>query len=217
MNYELPLSVEEVENYFKEKLEDDVNDFKTEEIKKGLKETGIELIWFTVKRERFRDAVKALAELQTPHLSVASGSDMGENIELIYHFQINYGYPGKEISINMKVHLPKEDLNIPSITDIVPGALTTEREKQEFLGVNVTNIPDSRRLWLEDDFPKDKYPWRWDHEGMEEMSKYVHSEDDETFDKPIAKYPRKKEIEKKKNRQDTMEEEKKKEDGEPDE
>ncbi len=209
-----PLSIDEVGNHFKKRLGDDVEDIKKEKIRKGVKEKAIEIMWLTVKRERFRDAVNALAELHTPHLSVTSGSDIGEYIELIYHFQVNYGHPGKEISVNLKVHLPKKDPTIPTITDIVPGALTTEREKQEFLGVQIKNIPDSRRLWLADDFPEDKYPWRWDETGMEEMSRYVHDEEDETFDKPIAKYPRKKEVEEKKKRKKSMEEEKKKkEDG----
>ncbi|MFW6047775.1 MAG: NADH-quinone oxidoreductase subunit C [Candidatus Natronoplasma sp.] len=194
MNEDLPLTLEEIENHFREHLGDDVTDIKKEEIKKGVKETPIELIWLTVERESFRDSVKALAELQTPHLSVTSGSDMGDFVELIYHFHVNYGYPEDEISVNLKVHLPKEDLTIPTITDIVPGALTTEREKQEFLGVKVTDIPDSRRLWLDEGFPKDKYPWRWDEKGMEEMSRYVH-DPEEASDKPTAeKAKEKKEV-----------------------
>ncbi|GEM_PF-415132 len=210
MNHELPMSAQEIENHLRETVGEAVGDFKIEEIEKGLRKKSIDMIWLTVKRGEFRNAVKALADLQTPHLSVTSGSDKGDFLELIYHFQVNYGYPGKEVSVNMKVHLPKEDPIIPTITDIVPGALTTEREKQEFLGVNVKNIPNSRRLWLQEDFPEDKYPWRWDEEGMEDMSRYVHSEEDETFDKPIAKYPRKKEIEAKKKREEYMEEQEKK-------
>lgn len=185
MNYELPLSLEEVENHLKETLGEDVKEIEKEEIKKGVEEIPLQLIWMTVNRERFRDAVEALAELQVPHLSVTSGSDMGEIVELIYHFQVNYSYPKKEISVNMKVHLPKDDLTIPTITDIVPGALTTEREKQEFLGVKVIDIPDSRRLWLDEVFPEDKHPWRWDEKGMEEMSRYVH-DPEEASDKPTA-------------------------------
>lgn len=211
MNHQLPMSPKDIEIYLRETVGEAVEDFKIEEIEKGLEENPIDILWFTVEREEFRNAVEALADLQTPHLSVASGSDKGDFLELIYHFHVNYGYPGEEVSVNMKVHLPKDDPIIPTITDIVPGALTTEREKQEFLGVDVKNIPDSRRLWLQDDFPEDRYPWRWDEEGMEDMSKYVHSEEDETFDKPIAKYPRKREIEAKKKREEYMEDQKKKE------
>ena len=192
MNYELPLSLEEIEEYMKEELGENISEIKQEVIKKGVKETPMKMIWFKVEREAFREAVKTISEIQIPHLSVASGSDMGDIVELIYHFHVNYGYPGEETSINMKIHLPKDDLTIPTITDIVPGALTTEREKQEFLGIEVMDIPDSRRLWLDETFPEDRYPWRWDEKGMEEMSRYVH-DPEEASSKPTAeKYKEKK-------------------------
>lgn len=181
----LPLSLEELEKYLKDELGEKVEEFDTEKIKKGKSEKSMKNVWMRVKKDAFRDAVKAIAEIQTPHLSVASGSDKGEVIELIYHFMVNYGYPDQETSINLKVHLPKDDLIIPTITDIIPGAITTEREKQEFLGIEVEDIPDNRRMWLDEEFPEDKYPWRWDDEGMEAQSRHVH-EKEETFEEPIA-------------------------------
>ncbi len=185
----LPLNPEELEEYLDERMGESIDDLEIEEIKKGIKQRAMKLIWLTVEREDFRDLVKELAKLHQPHLSVASGSDMGDFIELIYHFAVNYGYPGEEVSVNVKVHLPKDDPTISTITDIVPGAITTEREKQEFLGVTVEDIPDSRRLWLDEVFPEDKYPWRWDDKGMEEQSRYVHDED-EAATPPTKKNPR---------------------------
>ncbi len=175
---ELPMSLAQLESYFKSNLKDAANDFKKEEIRKGVKQRPMKLLWFTVNRKSFRRAVKLVSNLQIPHLSVTSGSDIGEHVELIYHFAVNYGYPGEEVSVNIKVHLPKDDLTIPTITDMVPGAVTTEREKQEFLGITVKGIPDSRRLWLDENYPKNRYPWRWDETGMEKMSRYVHDEEE---------------------------------------
>ncbi|MBU2565391.1 MAG: NADH-quinone oxidoreductase subunit C, partial [Candidatus Thermoplasmatota archaeon] len=60
------------------------------------------------------------------------------------------------------------DLKISSICDIIPGALVTEREKQEMLGITVEGIPDSRRMFLPDDFPENVYPWRKDEKGIPE-------------------------------------------------
>jgi len=188
-NTQLPLELDEMKEYLEQKMGDGVDEIYTEEIEKGLNNTPMKLIWLKIKRDEFRKAVKTISELQVPHLSVTSGSDIGDDIELIYHFAVNYGYPGDEISINLKVHLPKEDPTIPTITDIVPGAITTEREKQEFLGVEVIDIPDSRRLWLDEVFPEDKYPWRWDDKGMEDRSRYVHDEE-EANEPPIVKNPR---------------------------
>jgi len=181
----LPMSMDELEKFFQAKLGDSVSEIKKEEFKKGLKETPMKVFWLTVDRDGFRDAVKAVSEIQVPHLSVTSGSDKGDVVELIYHFHVNYGYPKKETSINMKVQLPKDDLTIPTITDLVPGAITTEREKQEFLGVDVVDIPDSRRLWLDENYPKDKHPWRWDEKGMEDVSHHVHDEKENTLEKTV--------------------------------
>jgi len=182
---ELPLSLEELEEYFVAELEDGLESIETEEIEKGLSKKTMKLIWMKIDRDNFRDAVKAISEIQVPHLSVASGSDKGDFIELIYHFMVNYGYPEEETAVNLKVELPKYDLTIPTITDIVPGAITTEREKQEFLGIDVKDIPDDRRMWLDENYPDDRYPWRWDKTGMEDMSRHVH-EKEQTFEEPVS-------------------------------
>jgi len=64
------------------------------------------------------------------------------------------------------VPVPKSDLTVPTISDIIPGAVFSEREKQEFLGVKVIGIPDNRRLFLPEDFPEGIYPWRKDETGV---------------------------------------------------
>lgn len=179
------MSMDELEAYFNDMLGDQVSEFEKESIEKGVEKSEMKVMWMKVEKESFRAAVRALADIQTPHLSVASGSDKGEFVELIYHFEVNYSYPGEETTINMKIHLPKDDLKIPTITDLVPGAITTEREKQEFLGVDIVDIPDDRRLWLDENYPEDKYPWRWDEKGMEDESRHVH-ENEETLEEPIA-------------------------------
>lgn len=181
----LPLSMEEIEGFLSDKLGDDIIEVEKNEMKKGVEENTIKFIWMLIERESLREAVRALSEIQTPHLSVTTGSDRGEHVELIYHFEINYSYPGEETTVNLKVHLPKDDLTIPTITDMVPGAVTTEREKQEFLGVDVIDIPDDRELWLDEGYPEDKYPWRWDEKGMEDDSRHVH-DDEEAPVKPTA-------------------------------
>ncbi|RLD93491.1 MAG: NADH-quinone oxidoreductase subunit C [Aquificota bacterium] len=121
-------------------------------------------IWLKISRERFHDLVKWMNEIQPPHLAVASGRDAGEEIELIYHFSLFYGIRGREISVNVKVSLPKNDPVIDTITDVIPGALITEREKQEMLGIKVRNIPDPRRVFTSDELPEGYYPWRNDND-----------------------------------------------------
>ena len=76
--------------------------------------------------------------------------------------------------MNISVELPKSKPEIETICDYIPGALITEREKQEFLGVKIIGIPDDRRLFLPDDFPKGVYPWRRDETGPDKLYRNLH-------------------------------------------
>ena len=126
-------------------------------------------LWIEVKKSAFHDAVGHICELQEyPHLAIVSSSDLGANVELIYHFTIYYGEHLQELSLGLRVRLPKNDLSIPTVTDLIPGAVFTERETQEMMGVEVVGIPDNRRLFLPDDFPEGVCPWRNDEKGPPE-------------------------------------------------
>jgi membrane-bound hydrogenase subunit beta len=132
---------------------------------KGIKSKSV---WMRVQRERFKMAVRALCDIDYPHMAVISGADLGDDIELLYHFYVYYGHLHQEILVTIAVALPKTDPTIPTITDIIPGTLISEREKQEMLGVRVIDIPDSRRIFLPEDFPEGVYPWRNDETGIPE-------------------------------------------------
>jgi membrane-bound hydrogenase subunit beta len=41
------------------------------------------------------------------------------------------------------------------------------------MGITVTGIPDDRRLFIPEDFPKGVYPWRRDETGPEKMLKVL--------------------------------------------
>lgn len=162
------ITADKIIDSFKSKFGDKIIDSRIVKRKIGIKKNEQSIVWFRIERSVFKDAVKHLCGIQFPHLSVVSGNDSGEDIELIYHFTVNYGEHLKEIPVNISVYLPKDDLKISSICDIIPGALVTEREKQEMLGITVEGIPDSRRMFLPDDFPENVYPWRKDEKGISE-------------------------------------------------
>jgi len=42
------------------------------------------------------------------------------------------------------------------------------------LGVKIKGIPDSRRVFISDDFPKGMYPWRKDETGPQKMVRNLH-------------------------------------------
>lgn len=120
----------------------------------------IEELWAAVPRESLPAAVDALAQLAPVHMSVISGRDAGEQVELLYHLAVGYGTSGGEVLTTLRLSVPKGDLFVPSLCGIIPGAETTEREKREFLGVEFTGITDSRNLFLPEEMTA--HPWRQD-------------------------------------------------------
>lgn len=120
----------------------------------------IQELWARVPREALVEAVRRLMELAPMHLSVISGRDAGEEIELLYHLAVGYGTEGGEIVVTLRVFLEKPDLRVPSLCGLIPGAETTEREKREFLGVEFEGLQDTRNLFLPDDMTA--HPWRAD-------------------------------------------------------
>lgn len=164
------LSPEEVVDSFKTTLGDSFIDAKIYQREVAVKKNKFHSLWVEVKKSAFRDAVEHICHLQKyPHLAVISSADLGDRVELIYHFTLYYGNHLQELSLGLRVSLAKNDLKIPTITDIIPGALFTERETQEMMGVEVDGIPDNRRLFLPEDFPQGVYPWRTDETGPKDM------------------------------------------------
>jgi membrane-bound hydrogenase subunit beta len=160
------LSPEEIINSFKTALRDSFINAKIYQREVAVKKNKFCSLWIEVKKSAFRDAVEHICHLQEcPHLAIISSSDLDTEVELIYHFTIYYGNHLEELSLGLRVKLPKNDLKIPTITDLIPGALFTERETQEMMGVEVVGIPDKRRLFLPEDFPEGAYPWRKDEKG----------------------------------------------------
>ncbi len=140
----------------------------------ALMKTPYTSVWLEVKREGLRAAVLHLAHLQPhPHFTVIAPVDLGDTVELLYHFSLFYGEALKAIALAIRVVLSKADLTIPTITDIIPGAIFSEREVQEMMGVRVTGIPDDRRLFIPEDFPKGTYPWRRDETGPDKLLKVI--------------------------------------------
>jgi membrane-bound hydrogenase subunit beta len=155
---------------FSQKLGDGFVSGTVYEREVGAKKNKFRSLWIEVKKDIFRDAVQHVCNLQEyPHLAIISSSDLGDKVELIYHFTVYYGYHLEELSLGLKVKLPKSDLRIPTVTDLIPGAIFTERETQEMMGVEVVGIPDGRRLFISEDVPEGVYPWRKDETGPEKL------------------------------------------------
>lgn len=144
----------------------------------GVGKVFVERLWISIERHSFREAVKYLCGIcEMPHFSVIAGTDLGETIELNYIFTLGYGKKFSEFCVVLKVALPKKDLVVPTITGFVPAALISEREIQEMLGIKVEGIPDSRRLFLPEEFPKGVFPWRRDEKGPGKLVRNLNKEE----------------------------------------
>ena len=119
-------------------------------------------LWLVFDRETLHEAVEHLCEHFDPHLSVISGDDLGDEVALNYHFTAGWGERFGEVTCNIRTTLPKSDLHVPTITDLLIGAQTAEREKIEFYGITFDGIPDDRNLFLPEGMTI--HPWRRDLE-----------------------------------------------------
>lgn len=79
------------------------------------------------------------------HLTTITAIDDGEAVQLKYHFWNDHG-------LTLETALPPDDLRMPTITDIIPGAAFYEREVHGMFGVHFEGHPGLRPLLLPDDW-----------------------------------------------------------------
>ncbi len=170
------MNAKDVLGSFKKRFGGKVTAARTDVIEHRLRQTRhVRRVWFTVDKNQLKNAVRHLCKIaEHPHFSVISGYDIGKHLEMIYHFSINYASDMGEILISMKVRVSKDDPVLPTITDLIPGALISEREMQEMLGVSIKGIPDSRRVFLHAGFPRGVFPWRRDETGPQKLVRNLH-------------------------------------------
>jgi len=120
-------------------------------------------IYLKVKPEDIPSVIKYLFFDYKCKFSTATGMDMREGIEIIYHF----AREDKKMLINVKTLLPYPHPSIESIGKDIPAFDWIERELNEMLGVEFRGHPDMRRLLLADSFPPGKYPLRKDFQNSD--------------------------------------------------
>ncbi len=168
------MGVEQVIKSFETALDGALAGTRISQREMAVKKNTYTSLWLDVKRDGFRAAILHLSRLQeNPHFTVIAPVDRGDTVELLYNFSLYYGRHLEAIALVIRVTLSKADLTIPTITDLIPGAIFSEREVQEMMGVTVSGIPDDRRLFIPEDFPKGVYPWRRDETGPEKMLKVL--------------------------------------------
>ncbi|MEM2914711.1 MAG: NADH-quinone oxidoreductase subunit C, partial [Candidatus Bathyarchaeia archaeon] len=122
-------------------------------------------IFVHIKPEILHQSVSYLVnELNFTHLTTITGLDLKNEFEVIYH--INDGQ--NELSI--KIRIPRDKPNVPTITDIIPGAALYERELHDLFGIVAEGHPELKRIILPDNWPEGVYPMRkeWTIEKLRE-------------------------------------------------
>ena len=158
----------EIAERFSSKFGDRITGSDVREWTEGSKKIPVNSVWFRIEAAVLHDAVEELISIDYPHLGVISAVDMGDVIDVLYHMTVFFGEKGSEVLVTFTVSVPKENPVVPTISDLIPGAVYSEREKQELIGIKVRDIPDERGLFLPDDFPDGIYPWRKDEAGIPE-------------------------------------------------
>jgi len=125
-------------------------------------------IFVYIKKDALKDAVKYLVkDLKFKHLSTITGVDLGGKIEVIYHM----AYKGS-IVLSIRLTVSEKKPSVPTITDLIPGAVLYEREVHDLFGVNFEGHPDLSPLVLPEGWPQGVYPLRKEHklEHLREMT-----------------------------------------------
>jgi NADH:ubiquinone oxidoreductase subunit C len=110
-----------------------------------IQERPVSEVFVTLPPAYIRRATQVLLDHDVHHLSMITGQDTGEEIQLLYHFWDSGG-------LTVRTLLSRHDAHIPSLTDLVPGAAFYEREIAEMLGVTFDGHPSVGPLFLPDDW-----------------------------------------------------------------
>lgn len=100
-----------------------------DKINEGLKDKVVAItnpaprrIFFKVTTDNLLTAASWLRqELGITHLSTISGVDLGQSFELLYHFANDY------CVLTLRTEIPHEKPVLPSICEVIPGAILYER------------------------------------------------------------------------------------------
>lgn len=112
------------------------------------------LIIVKVALNDLANAIKTVVErLGISHLSTMTGLDLGESIDVLYHF-----WKG-DLIVSIRVSVPKSNKHAPSIVGIVPGSILYEMEIHDMFGIAFEGNPwMDRRLLLPENYPTDLPP-----------------------------------------------------------
>ncbi len=112
-------------------------------------------IWLSA--DELLPVVATLVAGEWGYLAAITGLDPGVptgQLHVLYHFA-----EGAAV-VTLRLALPREAAELPTIHPLIPLATMYERELTEVLGVAVVGAPPRGRMFLPDDWPDGVYPLR---------------------------------------------------------
>ncbi len=148
---------EELLKDIKDRFKDDIIDFI---------DTSPTRVYIEIKPESLVKAATYIFKDLEARFNIASGVDTPSNIEILYHFSIEY----LNVLISLRVKLDKKKPAVASLTPVFKGANWIEREMHELLGIDFIGHPDLSRLLLADEWPEGVYPLRKDYKEWDKKA-----------------------------------------------
>lgn len=116
--------------------------------------------YISIPKEKIYDLSNFLYKDRGLRLSIATGIDTREGIEILYHFSQD----ATGTYFTLKILVPKDNPTVKSIAPIFESANWIEREMHELLGINFEGHPNLKPLLTPEDWQPDQYPLRRDYE-----------------------------------------------------
>ncbi|MEM3527697.1 MAG: NADH-quinone oxidoreductase subunit C [Candidatus Bathyarchaeia archaeon] len=114
----------------------------------------------TVDRDYLIQTVRLLVGRFNARLCTITAVDLGLDFELIYHMSMG------GLVFNVKTSTPKEISEVPSVSSIIPGAISAEREIHDLFNIKFQGLPDPRPLIVPHEWSGVKTPLRKPASGI---------------------------------------------------
>ena len=102
-----------------------------------VRELPIDDLLVTIPENSMLKVVNILInDLGIVHLSTITGIDNGSEIEVLYHFW-------QQTGLTIRLILQYDDLQIDTLTELIPGALFYEREIAEMFGISIVGLDEA--------------------------------------------------------------------------
>ena len=122
-------------------------------------------LWVELSTPSFRPFLENLFTYDFVNFHVITGDDVGDDVILHYHLSLFQRDRGGRVGITVAVKVPKNDLSMPSIFDILPGSEYSEHETRETFGVDFVGLPNKGLVFLPEDWDEQIKPLRRDSAG----------------------------------------------------